>query len=127
MRSLHFQVAVGATADAAATVTIPVTTFILGVTWHLMYTAGNIVAGPEYVYGQIGLSSVYQTASDFQGILSEFGGVTALSTNGAIAAGFSGGVMGISCPMKAGEKVYVNVVESGALTWLVRGLIWIRD
>lgn len=125
MRSFHFQVTATATTDGTVLVTIPTNTRVIGVLWNLMPTAAP--GNGDYIYGQIGPSSTFQSANEYNNILSDFGMCGALTTSGASQYGLNGGIFGINMPYRAGEKVYCNYIENGSSTWSLRGQIWVAD
>lgn len=108
--------AITASADAAAQIDITSKTTLVGIEWMVHTTTAAPSAG-DYCRGQISLNSTLQDTNDANGHLANVGHGVALVTSG-MAATFANGHSGpLAVTLEAGDRIYLNVKESGGASW----------
>jgi hypothetical protein len=124
MRSRQIYASLTATSTGTLYFDMPDSSTIRGVNFAVTPSVAG--ANGDYIEAEISLSSSNQTAvNDAQAVVAA-ASFAALGTGtvASMAACSFNVASPANCPVKKGERVYLNVTEVGTTTWRVRAIVW---
>jgi len=124
MRTYFLYYSATASANDAAHIDIKGNGTIVGIDWAIYPTAA--VATGDQLVAELSFNSTAQASNDAANMVSVMAAAGFLTTSGACVSALNKWAGPMAIPVRLGDRICLNITESGASTWVIRAIVHVR-